>query len=215
MIVTAPKGLLPVSYAIGLLLAALWMIEAAAQPATKPPGSDPKPGPPAAREGTAGQETPPQETKPEPSKVVTSPILTAKLALMADPRLFPYDLNVEMNGDTLTLKGKVPSDAQRQAAAEVVRSLAKTVKNALEVSKEADRERTQKQDEAITQYVKERFSKSKTLETANFGVKTEDGVVSLSGKTRFQVIVLEAAEAARQVPGVKAVKSDGIRLESE
>jgi hyperosmotically inducible protein len=214
MISTAPRGLLADSYAIGLLLAALWIGDAAAQP-TKPPGNESKPGPPATRQAPAPQESTPQEPKPEAGKVVTSPILTAKLALMADPRVFPYDINVEMNGDTLILKGKVASDAQRQAAAEVVQSLAKVVKNELEVSKEADRERSQKQDETITHYVKDRFSKSKTLETANFGVKTEDGIVTLSGKTRFQVIVLEAAEAARLVPGVKAVKSDGIRLESD
>jgi hyperosmotically inducible protein len=213
MISAAPRGLFADSYAIGLLLAALWIGDAAAQP-TKP-GNESKPGPPASRQTPAPQESTPQEPKPEAGKVVTSPILTAKLALMADPRVFPYEINVEMNGDTLTLKGKVASDAQRQAAAEVVQSLAKVVKNELEVSKDADRERSQKQDEAITHYVKDRFSKSKTLETANFGVKTEDGIVTLSGKTRFQVIVLEAAEAARQVPGVKAVKSDGIRLESD
>jgi hyperosmotically inducible protein len=50
---------------------------------------------------------------------------------------------------------------------------------------------------------------------ANFDVKTEQGVVSLSGTVRFQVIVLEAAEAARQVPGVKAVRTDKVRIESE
>jgi len=44
-------------------------------------------------------------------------------------------------------------------------------------------------------------------------VKTEDGIVHVSGKTKFLVIALEAAEAARQVPGVKAVRSEGIRVE--
>ena len=70
-----------------------------------------------------------------------------------------------------------------------------------------------KKDDIIAQYVKERFGKSKTLESANFDVKSEDGVISLTGKTKFMVIVLEAAEAARQIPGVKAVKTDGIRLD--
>jgi hyperosmotically inducible protein len=51
------------------------------------------------------------------------------------------------------------------------------------------------------------------LEAAKFDIKTESGVVELSGKTRFQVIVLEAAEAARQVPGVKAVKTHTVRIE--
>jgi osmotically-inducible protein OsmY len=43
-------------------------------------------------------------------------------------------------------------------------------------------------------------------------VKAENGVVLLSGKTRFQVIALEAAEAARQVPGVRAVDTTGIQI---
>jgi hyperosmotically inducible protein len=63
--------------------------------------------------------------------------------------------------------------------------------------------------------VKERFAKSATLKAAAFEVKTEGGVVTLGGSVRFQVFILEAAEAARQVPGVKAVKTDKVRIESE
>jgi hyperosmotically inducible protein len=74
---------------------------------------------------------------------------------------------------------------------------------------------THKQDDIITRHVKDRFAKSATVTAANFDVKTEQGVVSLSGTVRFQVIVLEAAEAARQVPGVKAVRTDKVRIESE
>lgn len=216
-----------VPYAIGLLLSILWLGDVSAQdpakPAEKPP--EPKAAPPPPRESPPSEggpqdakpeaKQPDQPAKPEAGKVVVSPTLTAKLALMADPRVFPYDINVEINGDALILKGKVPSEAHKTAAAEVVQSLAKSVKNDLEVVKDLERDITRKRDEAITHYVKERFSKSKTLEKAGFGVKTEDGVVALTGKTRFQVIVLEAAEAARHVPGVKAVKADGVRLESE
>jgi len=71
----------------------------------------------------------------------------------------------------------------------------------------------QKRDQVITDYVRERFKKSATLEAAKFDVKTDNGIVELSGKTRFQVIVLEAAEAARQIPGVKAVKTHAVRIE--
>ncbi len=89
----------------------------------------------------------------------------------------------------------------------------KSVTNNIEVVKDLNRTMAKKKDEIITQYVKDRFGKSKTLETAHFDVKSEDGIVSLSGKTKFLVIVLEAAEAARNVPGVKAVKTEGVRLE--
>ncbi len=53
------------------------------------------------------------------------------------------------------------------------------------------------------------------MTAANFDVKTEQGVVSLSGTVRFQVIIFEAAEAAKEVLGVKAVKTDKVKIESE
>ena len=42
--------------------------------------------------------------------------------------------------------------------------------------------------------------------------KNRRWIVTLSGNTRFQIIVLEAAQAARQVPGVRAVNTDAVRL---
>ena len=135
---------------------------------------------------------------------------------MSDPRLFPYEINVDMNGETATLSGKVGSEAEKTAALEIAQAVegVKSVTNNLEIVKDLPSTLLRKKDEAITQYVKDRFGKSKTIESAHFDVKTEDGVVLLSGKTKFLVIALEAAEAARQVPGVKAVKSEGIRVES-
>jgi len=158
----------------------------------------------------------PADTKAaEPAKPPPTPIVSIKLALMADPRLFPYDINVDMNGEVATLSGKVGSEAEKTSATEIAQASegVKSVTNNLEIAKDLPQVLTRKKDEVITQYVKDRFGKSKTLESSHFEVKTEDGIVLLSGKTKFLVIALEAAEAARQVPGVKAVKSDGIHLE--
>jgi len=158
----------------------------------------------------------PADTKAaEPTKPPPTPIVSIKLALMADPRLFPYEINIDMNGDVATLSGKVGSEAEKASATEIAQASegVKSVTNNLEIAKDLPQALTRKKDEVITQYVKDRFGKSKTLESSHFEVKTEDGIVLLSGKTKFLVIALEAAEAARQVPGVKAVKSDGIHLE--
>jgi hypothetical protein len=158
----------------------------------------------------------PADTKAaEPAKPPPTPIVSIKLALMADPRLFPYEINIDMNGDVATLSGKVGSEAEKASATEIAQASegVKSVTNNLEIAKDLPQALMRKKDEAITQYVKDRFGKSKTLESSHFEVKTEDGIVLLSGKTKFLVIALEAAEAARQVPGVKAVKSDGIHLE--
>ena len=69
-----------------------------------------------------------------------------------------------------------------------------------------------KQDEAIAHVVRDRLVRSETLKAVGFEVKSESGIVRLSGKTRFQVIALEAAEAARQVPGVRAVDTTGVQI---
>jgi len=150
-------------------------------------------------------------------KAVTSLILTVKLALLEDPRLFPYEIEVEAGSDEVTLSGKVSTEAEKAAAGKVASTVAsvKSVSNKLEVVKELSEFIMHKQDDSITRHVKERFSQSATLTAANFDVKTEQSVVSLSGSVRFQVIVLEAAEAARQVPGVKAVRTNKVRIENE
>lgn len=179
--------------------------------APEPKGSETKASP---SESTPNAK--PADVKPpESPKLPPTPIVSIKLALMGDPRLFPYEINVDMNGDVAILSGKVGSEADKPAATEI--ALAgegvKSVTNNLEVAKDLPQVLARKKDELITQYVKDRFGKSKTLESAHFDVKTEDGIVHVSGKTKFLVIALEAAEAARQVPGVKAVRSEGIRVE--
>ena len=150
-------------------------------------------------------------------KTVSSQILTVKLALLGDPRLFPYEIEVESASDEVTLLGKVSTEAEKAAAAEIASTVptVKSVVNKLEVVKELSEGIAHKQDDIITRHLKELFAKSVTVTSANFDVKTEQGVVSLSGTVRFQVIVLEAVEAARQVPGVKAVKTDRVKIESE
>jgi hyperosmotically inducible protein len=147
----------------------------------------------------------------------SSQILTVKLALMEDPRLFPFEIEVEAGSDEVTLVGKVSSEAEKSAAGKIASTVptVKSVSNKLEVVKELSEIIAHRQDDSITRLVKERFAKSATVTSANFDVKTEQGVVALSGTVRFQVIVLEAVEAVRQVPGVRGVKTDKVRIERE
>jgi hyperosmotically inducible periplasmic protein len=165
----------------------------------------------------SGEESAEKEKESTGRKAVSSLILTVKLALLEDPRLFPYEIEVEAGSDEVTLVGKVSSETEKAAAAKIASTVptVKSVSNKLEVVKELPELMAHKQDDIITRHVKERFAKSATVTAANFDVRTEQGVVSLSGTVRFQVIVLEAAEAARHVPGVKAVKTDKVRIESE
>ncbi|WP_447975285.1 BON domain-containing protein [Nitrospira sp. Kam-Ns4a] len=210
--ITLPAAGLGVSFLLGLALAA------GPPAAAQQPGGKPRPP-------TTEQAVPPEskpaaapESKEVPSRksVVSLPV-TIKLALMADPRLLlPYDIEVTVDGSKAVLSGEVASQEETRAAMAVAQQVegVKAVVSKLKVVPELARALARNRDETITKYVKARFKASTTLEAAAFEVKTEDGVVSLSGQTRFQVIVLEAAEAARQVPGVKAVRTEGVRLEA-
>ena len=160
-------------------------------------------------------EEPPQPKVEEPAKKpVTSLNLTIKLALMADPTLFPYEIEVEMDHGKAVLTGSVPTEEDKTRAAEVARKIegVESVLNKLSLAPALRTSLAKKQDETIAHFVRERLARSETLKAVGFDVKSESGIVHLSGKTRFQVIALEAAEAARQVPGVRAVNTDKIQI---
>jgi hyperosmotically inducible protein len=158
-----------------------------------------------------------KDKEPALRKTLGSLILSVKLALMGDSRLFHYEIEVEDDEQTITLSGRVSTEEEKAAAKDVAQKVlgVKDVVNKLTVEKDLAKILLKKQDDALTSLIKERFSKSATLKAANFEVKTEDGVVLLHGTVRFQVIALEAAEAARQVPGVRAVNTEKVRLEGE
>lgn len=158
-----------------------------------------------------------EPVKETPKKALGSLILSVKLALMGDARLFHYEIEVEDDQQTVTLSGRVTSEEEKAAATEVAQTVhgVKTVISKIILDKDLAKSLLKKQDEILTALIKERFAKSATLKATNFEVKTEDGVVLLNGTVRFQVIALEAAETARQVPGVRAVNTEKIRLEGE
>ncbi len=175
-----------------------------------------QPGPPTKADVPA-VELENKEKDPASKKPLGSLILCVKLALMGDSRLFHYDIEVGDDQHTVTLTGRVSTEEEKAAATEIAQVVqgVKSVVNKLAVEKDLAKVLLKKQDEILTTLIKERFSKSATLKAANFEVKTEDGIVQLNGTVRFQVIALEAAETARQVPGVRAVNTEKIRLEGE
>ena len=202
------------------------------EPAQPPDTSTAKPEPPklSTEPRSSPQSAPPtSESPPERDaidkgkekdirkKPLGSLILTVKLALLADARLFRYEIEVGEDGQNLALAGRVTSEDEKRAATEISQSVSdgKIVVNKLDVDKGLLQALGKRQDEIISTLVKDRFAKSATLKAANFEVKTEEGVVSLTGAVRFQVLALEAAEAARLVPGVKAVRTDRVRLVGE
>jgi len=163
-------------------------------------------------EPSAGER--PKAAEPEGKKPIRSSMVTAKLALMADPHLFPYDIEVDATprvGGVVVL-GALYGHSRGGRDWGGGRPGGPAWYNRLKVEQDAAHGLFAERDKIITQLVKERFEKSKTLQSVKFDVKTEDGIVTLNGATRFQIIVLEAAQAARQVPGVRAVNTDAVRL---
>lgn len=150
------------------------------------------------------------------ANILESQNLSLKLAFMGDPRLFPYDIDCQIKDTTVKLTGMVAIEEEKTLAALITAHLlkGKDISNHLEVSPSLSATLQSASDDRLTQLVKQRFDKSQTLRDANFGVVTIRGVVSLSGQTRFQVIIFEAAQAAREVPGVIAVNALNVRLEA-
>jgi hyperosmotically inducible periplasmic protein len=138
--------------------------------------------------------------------------LTAKtkIALAADGRVKGRQVDVETTQGVVMLRGKVDSDAAKQAAADITKMLdgVKSVKNDLEVVAPAKREAVEEKDEAVTARVKEHLAKDAHLKKADIAVQTNAGVVSLTGEVKDIMTSANASWTAWFVPGVKSVKND-------
>lgn len=159
----------------------------------------------------------PGEDQPKASAtIIESQNLELKLAFMGDPRLFPYDIDCQIQEKTVTLTGAVSLEEEKLLAMLLTTQLikGKEIANLIEVRPSLSATLQAGMDASLTELVKQRFAKSQTLRDANFEIVTIRGVVSLKGQTRFQVIALEAAQAAREIPGVTAVLTQNIRLEA-
>jgi len=134
----------------------------------------------------------------------------SKIALFADSRVKGSDINVETTQGTVMIRGKVDSDAAKQAAEGITKGIegVKTVKNELQVVAPAKREATDDKDDAITTRVNDQMMKDAQLKKAGIHAQTNAGVVSLTGEVQDLMTSAQASWTAWQVPGVKSVKND-------
>jgi osmotically-inducible protein OsmY len=143
---------------------------------------------------------------------ITDSYLTskAKIALFADARVKGRQIVVETTNGQVMLRGKVDSDAARQAAEGIAKGLdgVKSVKNDLEVVAPSAREAVEDKDETLTAHVKEDMAKDSVLKNADIAVQTNAGVVSLTGEVSNIMTSANASWIAWQVPGVQSVKND-------
>jgi len=138
--------------------------------------------------------------------------LTAKtkIALAADGRVKGRQIDVETTNNVVMLRGKVDSDAAKQAAEDITKMLdgVKSVKNDLAVVAPSKREAIDDKDEAITTRVNTQIAKDANLKNAGISAQTNAGVVSLTGEVKDIMTSANASWTAWQVPGVKSVKND-------
>ena len=132
----------------------------------------------------------------------------AKIALYADDRVKGRDVSVETMNSEIFLRGKVDSEEAKSAAGEVARGIdgVKNVKNDLQVVPASTRKAVTADDKVITKSVESRFSKDPELKKID--VRTDAGVVVLSGQVTNITAAARASETAHKVEGVKAVKNE-------
>ena len=136
--------------------------------------------------------------------------LTAKtkIALFADERVKGRQVGVETVKGVVTLRGKVDSDEAKTTAASLAQGIegVKSVKNDLQVVAPADRKAVDVSDEDITRQVVAGLAKDARLKKVD--VRTDRGVVSLTGDVPSIGASARASELARGVPSVRSVKNE-------
>ena len=136
--------------------------------------------------------------------------LQTKLALLADERVSSADVHVTTQRGVITLRGKVASAAEQQAAEEIALNIEgqKQVVNQLTVVSAARRKLVDRQDHQIVKDVKRAIKRDASLKKADIDVRAEKGIVTLTGKAPSLETSVRASETARQVPGVRAVRNE-------
>ncbi len=131
-----------------------------------------------------------------------------KIALFADSRAPGNAVNVETTKGLVSLRGKVGTEAEKQAAEEVARGIegVQAVKNELQVVPGSVKAVVEAKDDEITRQVTNRFNADAKLKTLD--VRTDNGVVTLQGKLPSITDSVRASQMAREVRGVRAVRND-------
>ena len=136
--------------------------------------------------------------------------LQTKMALLADERVSSADIHVTSRRGVITLRGKVDSEAEQQTAGEIARTVegARDVNNQLTVVSREVRRRVDRQDHQIVKEVKREIKNDGRLKRARIHVRSDEGIVTLTGKAPSLETSVRASETARRVPGVRAVRNE-------
>ena len=151
-----------------------------------------------------------QTTTQEAKTMVTDSWVTSKtkISLFADERVKGTQVSVDTTKGVVHLRGKVDSAEAKSAAGEITQGVegVKSVKNDLQVVAPTARKAMDASDSDIAKVVGTRLSKNTQLKKVD--VRTDAGVVTLTGQVPSIGASAKASEMARGVPGVKSVKNE-------
>jgi len=133
----------------------------------------------------------------------------AKIALLTADGVSVLDVNVDTVNGSVTLHGKVKTEAEKAKAATAVRGVegVKSVNNLLQVVPDAFKDSVKASDEAIKDRVQAAL-KSDTTVSGISVASVNNGVVLLSGKAATLTEKLRAIELAWSANGVSRVASE-------
>ena len=151
-----------------------------------------------------------QTTTQETKTMVTDSWVTSKvkISLFSDERVKGTQVSIDTTKGVVHLRGKVDSAEAKSAANDIAQGVegVKSVKNDLQVVAPTARKAVDANDSDIAKAVVTRLSKDQQLKKVD--VRTDAGVVTLTGQVRTIGASAKASETARGVPGVKSVKNE-------
>jgi osmotically-inducible protein OsmY len=134
-----------------------------------------------------------------------------KMALLTAEDVPATQINVDTVDGRVTLHGTVASAEEKARAEKAARTVegVREVRNLLQVARGGRTETAKASDEQLEQQVSDALERDRSLEDSSVSVQSvNQGVVLLAGKAASVSDHLRALERAREVPGVRQVKSE-------
>ena len=151
-----------------------------------------------------------QTTTQETKTMVSDTWITSKtkISLFSDERVKGTQVSVDTTKGVVHLRGKVDSAEAKSAASDIAQGVegVKSVKNDLQVVAPTARKAVDASDSDIAKAVGTRLSRDTQLKKVD--VRTDAGVVTLTGEVPTIGASAKASEMARGVPGVRSVKNE-------
>ena len=151
-----------------------------------------------------------QTTTQETKTMVSDTWVTSKtkISLFSDERVKGTQVSVDTTKGVVHLRGKVDSAEAKSTAGSIAQGVegVKSVKNDLQVVAPTARKAVDASDSDIAKAVGTRLAKDTQLKKVD--VRTDAGVVTLTGEVPTIGSSAKASEMARGVPGVRSVKNE-------